>query len=393
MTKFSRCISGLLAAGMILNTAGCSKKPQEYVPNGNRSAEHSYDFVDFIDIKAYGPDGKGIMEVTPREYTVADFDTEQEYIAIKNLMDDLNLVYRQGEDNRKSNIMISKTEDLKNGDIVQIGIDTRKWNKDAGIDINLEAYDFVVDQLTVGSSIDLFNDESVIVYGLSGTNNVFTLKTPKTATFPKEIEDNIVYSVATEEKNLVPGVSIANISATMEESFLMNPDNPYYNIDIYLKKHGYDYVSKTQTVLDQVIEPIRFGENINASVEDYLTQQFVGKTVETWSRSYVIDRIGNIQQQKNREGIDRYNYTVTFHAVSANEEETYEDAFRNTMYLWIIGNQIVMTEVTPFTLANEISVIENPVNDDMDVLAQFYYAQEDTEDVPPEGNEGDGNGN
>ena len=63
------------------------------------------------------------------------------------------------------------------------------------------------------------------------------------------------------------------------------------------------------------------------------------------------------------------------------------------MYLWIIGNQIVMTEVTPFTLANEISVIENPVNDDMDVLAQFYYAQEDTEDVPPEGNEGDGNGN
>ena len=374
--KIKKLLKTILAATMILGMVGCgsrNKEPAE--PNANRKTEgYDYDFIDYIDIKAYGPDGKGILEVTPKNYTAADFRSEQEYIAIKKLMDELNLSYIQGVENKKSNIYISNVTNLSNGDVIQVGI-TEKWKGSTDLNINLNTYDFVVDTLTEGQDIDLFNDESVIVYGLKDTNQVFAQKTPKTATLPKEIEDHIQYQVSTTETNLVENVSIVNITATMDEEFLTNPDNPYYNIDIYLKKHGYDFVSQTQTVVDKVITPLEFTQGIINAIGDYLTVTFVGQPAETWARSFTIDRIGNIQQLKEVSGYDAFQYLVTFHGVS---EDGVEGEFLATMYLWEVGGELILTDFSGFTAARVVDIIrENPYNEDYQILGQYFYTEEE----------------
>ena len=290
-------------------------------------------------------------------------------------MDSLSLFYIQGEDNRKSNLTLSKFEDLSNGDIVEVGIDTKRFKGELGIDINTETYEFVVEDLTDGQTIDLFNDESVIIYGLEGTNMVFAHKTPKTATLPKEIEEHIEYNVSTSDTELVPLVTIVNIEATMDEEFLNNPAEHYYNIDIYLKKHGYDYVSKGQTVLDQVISPLEFTQATANALGDYLTARFVGEKAATWSREYIIDRIGNVQQIIGASDMDQFQYAVTFHGVS--EDGAYEEQFYATMYLWEIAGELNLNEFSGFTYAFGGNAIKEPMNSNYEILAQYYYTEEE----------------
>ena len=373
MTK--KLIKAVLAATLLLNASACMpKKTDLKEPNANRGTEYDYDFVDYLDIKAYGPDGEGIIEITARDYTVTDFASEQEYIKVKNLMDDLNLYYIQGEENKRSNLSVSKTEALSNGDIIEIGVNEKTWKGSTDLNINLETYEFVVETLTDGQEIDLINNESVIIYGLEGTNNVYALKTPKTATLPKEIEDHIEYIVSTNETNLVEDVSIVNFTCTMDEEFLQNPENPYYNIDIYLKKHGYDYMSSGQTVLDKVVKPLDFSQATSNAIGDYMTARFVGEKVSTWSREYTIDRVGNIQQDKKAEGLDKYSYVVTFHGVS---EEGLEDQFYGTLYLWEINNEVILNDFSGFTYAMGNNIIKEPLNDNHEILAQYYYTEEE----------------
>lgn len=377
----------ILTVALLLGASGCKPKntePEE--PNAHRGTDYDYDFIDYLDIKAYGPDGKGIIEITAKDYTAADFYSEQEYIDVKTLMDDLNLYYIQGEENKRSNLSVSKVDGLSNGDIVEIGVNTKTWKGSTDLNINLEPYEFVVDTLTEGQEIDLTNNESVIIYGLEGTNNVFALKTPKTATLPKEIEDHIEYIVSTSETNLVEDVSIVNYTCTMDEEFLMNPDNPYYNIDIYLKKHGYDYTSSGQTVLDKIVKPLDFTQTTSNAIGDYLAARFVGEKASTWSREYTIDRIGNIQQDVNAEGIDKFAYTVTFHGVS---EEGLEDQFYATMYLWEINTELNLTDFSGFTYAMGRNIIKEPLNENYEVLAQYYYTEEELAQQEAEAAEGE----
>lgn len=370
---FRKALSIISVIGIILGVVGCKpKEPEE--PNAKRPTDYEYDFVDYLDIKAYGPDGQGIIEITPRNYSASDFYTEQEFIKVKSLMDQLNLTYIQGEENKQSNLYVSKTEGLNNGDVIEIGIDEKKWKGTTDLDINLSMYEFVVSSLTEGQKLDLFNNESVIIYGLADTNAVYAQKTPKTATLPKEIEDHIEYSVSTSETNLVPDVSIVNITATMDEEFLKNPVNPYYNIDIYLKKHGYDYVSSGQTVLDEVIEPLNFTQSTSNAIGEYLTAKYTGEKAATWSKDFTIDRIGNIQRQIGAEGLDKYQYLVTFHGVS---DDGSEDQFYATMNLWEIANELIETEFSGFTYAMGSNIIKEPMNDNYEILAQYFYTDEE----------------
>ena len=366
-------VAAIAAFVMLFGNSGCkAKEPQE--PNAKRPTEFEYDFVDYLDIKAYGPDGQGIIEITPRNYSASDFYSEQEFISVKSLMDQLNLTYIQGEENKQSNLYVSKTDGLSNGDVIEIGIDDKKWKGEPDLDINLNPYEFVVSSLTEGQKIDLFNNESVIIYGLKDTNTVYAHKTPKTATLPKEIEDHIEYTVSTSETNLVPDVSIVNITATMDEEFLHNPENPYYNIDIYLKKHGYDYVSNGQTVLDAVVEPLNFTQATSNAIGDYLTAKYVGKKASTWSKDFTIDRLGNIQRMIDAEGIDQYEYLVTFHGIG---EDGSEDQFYATMKLWEIGNELIETEFSGFTYAMGSNIIKAPMNESYEILAQYFYTEEE----------------
>lgn len=391
--QLNKTITGFLAIAMLLGTAGCSfnKTGVPAEPNANRGTDYEYDFIDYLDIKAYGPEGKGILEVTPKNYKATDFYSEQEYIAVKSLMDELNLIYLQGEENRNSNLLLSKSENLVNGDIVELSIDTKRWKGETNLDINLEPYEFVVDALTEGQKIDLIADESVIMYGLEGTNQVYALKTPKTSTLPKEIEDHIKYTVSTSETELQEKVSIINYSCTMDEEFLNDPKTSYHNIDIYLKKHGYDYTAVGQTVVDQIVKPLDFTQATANALGDYLKSRFTGETASTWSREYTIDRIGNIQQDINAEGMDKYHYTVTFHGVS---EDNYEDQFYASMYIWEVNKELIVTDFSGFTYAMGSNVIKEPIGEQYEILAQYYYtedeqAQQDAElsEVAPEEND------
>ena len=60
--KLRKALVTMTALTMLFGAAGCKKTSESSAPNENRSTNHEYDFVDYIDIKAYGPDGKELLK-------------------------------------------------------------------------------------------------------------------------------------------------------------------------------------------------------------------------------------------------------------------------------------------------------------------------------------------
>ena len=71
-----KSISLLAVSSILMGASGCVKK--EHEPNEKRGTDYVYDFVDYVNINAYGPDGEGIIEVSPKSYTTYDFDSEND---------------------------------------------------------------------------------------------------------------------------------------------------------------------------------------------------------------------------------------------------------------------------------------------------------------------------
>ena len=108
----------------------CVSCRRTYAPNERRGTDYTYDFMDFmdfIDITLYGEDGSGMLEISPVDIELHDFETEDVYIRVKKDLSLVNARLVQGQSS-DTKIKVTRSTGLSNGDVVKIAVNLKKAN-------------------------------------------------------------------------------------------------------------------------------------------------------------------------------------------------------------------------------------------------------------------------
>lgn len=283
--------------------------------NQGRGDKYTYDFKDFMNIEIFGPEGEAYIQITPKEISVADFSSEDEFIKVKKVIDQLNLSYIPGSNN-SSGLTVSKGDHIRTGDMIVIKPTTSLLSSDKielakSIDLNIEQYDYVVEKLPETKKIDLFSTDIVNFYGLI-TNEVVYVVNKDNPNISDEIKDNLVYKVTLSDKEVKEGQTIMTVQTGLKDELIKN--NNYYNLGIYYAKHNLSVQYSTEKVLNKVVNPINF-DNLNEK-----SRELIRKTLYKYIKNnidYNIENIANIQQLASQKGDDPYKYYVIFTTLDA----------------------------------------------------------------------------
>lgn len=294
-------LSLFMAMGLL---TGCKKNTEEEEPvnlNEARAGNYKYDFAEFLDLKLYGYEGHGFIEIKPLDFSVENFDSEEDYIAIKRVVESLKLYHIPGS-NQSSGMTVTPSEDLKNGDIVVIGLKEGTTIPE-DVSMNILPFQVEIGGLTAPKELNLFDPINVQFWGLDGTNEVYAEK-QETDNLPAEVKEHLVYNINMDTDTVQEGKSILNIHADLDSSFLNNPENPYYTSDIYFGKMAYEAERDSEMVLRNVAYPMNLDE------ED---QKQLGVTLLTEIKKTdagkSINNVASIQQNENPS--DPYSYLIT----------------------------------------------------------------------------------
>ena len=326
----------------MIGLQACGEMKEACTINCERNeAEYDYDFKDFLDIAIYGIEGKGFVEVTTKDLSVNNFTSEADYIAVKKALDALKLSFVIGK-TETSFLDVTPYENLKSGDIVTLSVkDTFKGDL-GNLKMNLSPYQFVVPPLNQAQEINLFDDTSVLFYGLEGTSEVRYLKR-STGNLPEELLRHITYEITPDSGNLVADKTILTIKASMDQDFLLNEQNPYYTLDIYLGKHGYYADTQTDKVLMTVVSPIDWSTISSEEAASAIYQAINNSELSKNGTRYYVGNIATIQQQAATRGAaDRFSYITTFYAEGGNERSCVQANVRMIK----IGNNYEVLNVT-----------------------------------------------
>lgn len=279
---------------LMILTAGCQSRGK--TPNAGRGSNYKYDFIDYVDITVYGQNGRGYIEIKPKTITVNDFDSESDYIKVKHDLEEYNFYFIQGM-RSPSGFSISKTTQLSNGDIVTI---TPK-DKEIRSNMNVEAYDYVVEGLGDAEIIDLFSSELITIYALKdGTYGVYLKNNLQ---YSEELRDHLVYTLSTKDEP-VPGQAVVNLKVDLDDEFLKAQNCA--SITIYLAKHNQRASTETEKVLNVLIEPIDMSVANSAAIESLLYK-------ELYKNDEYLAKICNIQQLERQRSSEPYTYTVVYY--------------------------------------------------------------------------------
>lgn len=196
-----------------------------------------------------------------------------------------------------STFSISKTSKLTNGDVVTI---TPK-KMELRSNMNIEAFDYVVDGLGDAAVIDLFSSDLITVYALKdGTYNVYLKNNQQ---YSQELRDNLVYTIETKDAP-VPGQAVLNMKVDLNQDFLK--EQGCANITIYLAKQNQRAATEAEKVLNQLIEPIDMTTANSGAIESELYRVFAK------SDEYLA-KICNVQQLERQRASEPYTYTVVYY--------------------------------------------------------------------------------
>lgn len=306
VNKIMKC---LFVALICISLASCKKKEPEGL-NANRGTEYTYDFIDYIKLDIYGPDGKAFIEMDTAEFTVKDFKGENDYIAIRKKMDSLMPQLKQGTD-LSSYVEILPNTGLANGDLVMIRVKDGYKDIDTGVSMNLEPYMFEITGLPEGTLIDLFDASSVMFYGLNNSDKVY-VHTKNGGSLPDEIIQNITYDIKPNSTPLIADTTILALTASMKDEFLLNEKMPYYDINVYMTKHNYKYEIIADKVLEQVVNPINYQSTSKEELQGALYSHYFEQKMTKNGNEYILDKIANVQQfLATTQTIDPYSTMVT----------------------------------------------------------------------------------
>lgn len=204
----------------LLTLVACKKPEQE-------THVYKFDFIDYLDIDLIGPDGYAVLDINIADFSVKDFANESDYITIKKAM---NVLY--------DSIIPSKTENISNGDVIQIGI-TNTFNVEElnGLDINLNVHEFTINSLLPAKVMELFNEENVVFYGLEDTKEVYYYF-PRTSALTKEMEENIKYDISIDDEKVALNKTVLSLSVSLNEE-LLDSNTRYQTEQRYFLANGY----------------------------------------------------------------------------------------------------------------------------------------------------------
>ena len=380
-----RKIAALASAVMLaLGTAGCKGGENAPVLNANRGTDYEYDFINYINVSLFGNDGEGFIEVEPKDIKASDFESEDDYIALKKLFDEIDLTYKpasgDSEEVVSENFTVSPVSGLSNGDIITFTISSEIVNE-TGVSVNLEPYQYQISELGTQTELDLFDDSNVVFYGLEGSQDVYPaiLESGK---IPEELRENIVYDISTDGAGeLEVDKTILTISASLSQEFLSESDVEYRNLAEYLMKHGYQGVTEKEKVLQTIAPPTDFNsisnkKNLASSLNKALQAEV--------SDSEKITSLVNIQQPNGAIGdpeeatTDRYTYYVLF---NTRDEDTGETRLRAAQVRMVeVAEEMQILSVSSVSEAQEQYATEPLSN--YTIVYQFEAtALEDLEDL------------
>lgn len=314
---------------MVCGLAGCSK-PEPGL-NDDRSTNHKYDFVAYLDANIYGANGYGFLDIKPKDLSVSDFKSEAEYIAVKTAIDNLSLYINPDKPDQTSNLVANKENGLKNGDIITLSIKSNFDSSKLNIDMNLEPYKFQVKNLPKPKKLDIFDNSSVDFVGLKdGTGDIYAIKI-KDGAVPNNLLDKIDYSAtANGNDQLQAGKTIISVTGTLHNSNNSSDEDEvendstaqdFTNISLatYLGMQGYVSETTGEKVVREIATPINFTTQTAQSLQTQLKQ-----VLQTDDKHFI--SLGNIQQRNDLDDDAKYDYVVTYYSddvnTNDNEEET-----------------------------------------------------------------------
>lgn len=310
--------------------------------NAGRGSDYKYDFIDYINIEVFGSNGNGYLQITPKEVSIYDFESEEEYIAVKKVLDQLSMYYIPGY-GKSGNLKVSQGEKLKNGDMVNISISGSLLNSSqslaSSINMNVESYDYIVDGLKDPVYIDLFSEDNVNFYGLSTGEVVSVIN--ENSTLPKELLNNIGYQIVPDSTPLKEGQTIMTIRVGMDTDFLTSGNIPYYTMDIYLSKNGFRTDYSTEKVLTTIVDPIDFDTFRAETMENTLFTAI--QKAEEESRGFSsIEKVLNIQQLESQQKNDPYSYLVIYYDLNADNELV---TYRRQVKMFGINDKLIIASM------------------------------------------------
>lgn len=359
MKRITKLLLACILFIPVFSLQGCKKEEQEVctINCARNETEYSFDFKDFVNISVYGIEGKGFVEVTPKDITVNNFTSESDYIAVKKALDALNLSFVIGK-NETSFLDVTPYDNLKSGDVVTLSIKDTFKGDFGDLKLNLSPYQFVVPTLDQAQEINLFDDTSVLFYGLEGTDEVRYLKRPS-GNLPKELLDHLTYEVTKDAGPLTADKTILSIKANLDENFLYNEENPYYTIDIYLGKHGYFANTQTEKVLMSVISPIDWSTISPEEAASAIFQAIESSDLSKNGTKYNVESIATIQQQiASQSAADRFSYITTFYASNGSERTCVQ---ANVRMIKIGSNYEILNVTNPRFINEDICTGKEPI--------------------------------
>ena len=309
----------------IIIAFSCVSCRRTYAPNERRGTDYTYDFVDFIDITLYGEDGSGMLEISPVDIGLHDFDTEDEYIRVKKDLSLINAHLIQGQ-SLDSKIKVSRSTGLSNGDVVKITVGLKK--NELCSDMNIEPYEYVIDGLHDLERIDLFAEDFVSFYATEDGSLYAHIKDPKR--YPEELTDNLRYRISVTD-GVEPGRSVLSITVGMNEQYLK--DSGYGTMDVFMIKHGFAAETTNDRVLEKMVYPIDFSASSSIAVERALY-----KALYAYEGDALV-KICNLQQTPRQKISEPYCYMVVF---SVDEDGTLRYFRRQIKMVYVDGEYVVI---------------------------------------------------
>lgn len=325
--KLRKAVILMASALMTVGTVGCSKKTETPALNANRGTDYTYDFINYMDVSFLGNDGSGSVEVTPKDISVKDFESEDDYIAVKKLLEEIDLTYKpatgDSEEVTSEYFSVTPAENLSNGDIVTFAIDP-DFKNESNVSINLEPYQYQITDLGNQAQLDLFGESNVIFYGLEGTNEVYAA-IKEDSDFPEELKDNIQYKITPDSQKLEVDKTILSIDASLNDEFLKQDDADYRNLSEYLLKKGYQSETSKDKVLTTIVGPTNFNKVANKKNMAAAITKAIQENLENSDPVYSlvnIQRSTTAEEDPEQTSVDRYTYYVIFWVRNADTGES-----------------------------------------------------------------------
>lgn len=357
----------LITALVLFTLSACKKKEPE-----PEVIVHDYYFQDYIDVKIFGADGYAIAKYYPKEFDVKDFKTEEDYIKVRKVMN-----------NMIDKIAFTKNAGLTNGETIYYGT-TKDFKLTEDIDICLDPVPITIEGLPEVKDVDIFGPNVATFYGLEGTNKV-VYEFPKINDLPEEILNNLSYRISIDTSKVEANTTVLRMTAEISNELLRQYDCS--STEEFFVVKGYNVTTKGEKVLRNIVTPIVFSNNnkgairtkLNEALKVYLENKGVNyyEVASVQQSRYTSDpfiyKVGSIVRSRDEKVCSFVNLqmtelkeTINVQEITGGTREAYDKCYS--------ADEDIVIKVS-WTQAEDLDIYEEPTDEDLDQLLEDFSNQ------------------